>query len=256
MGEFSRSIIVIVVFVIPQIPFKVNRQRFHNLLQYFTQIWLPFMYKSPLMHLGIIPYNVIRVIPRNTMREPLSRPLVIHNGKCRDPTSQRIIVAYLVGLITACVHLVGNEEGVFGEPSADAAVAVLVGAVSGGEDYGAVGRCGLEDRAGADVGIAVEEEEDTSGGGLDYSSISPILVLHLLRQLLHRALRSLCSWDTTTTTTTIAVRTIRPTLHPTGRTFVNREAPPLGTPLVPRSIHALYTILPRCSRVRCKSLEG
>jgi len=63
---------------------------------------------------------------------------------------------------------------VFGETSADAAVAVLVGAVSRGEDNSAVGGCGLEDRAGADVGIAVEEEEDTSGGGLDYSCVSSV----------------------------------------------------------------------------------
>mmetsp|Transcript_1163 Transcript_1163/g.2541 ORF Transcript_1163/g.2541 Transcript_1163/m.2541 type:complete len:455 (-) Transcript_1163:45-1409(-) len=254
VGEFSRGIVIL-----RQRPFKVDRQRFHNLLQYLTQLRLTLVYKSPLMHARIVPYNVIRVIPRNAMREPLSRPLVIHDGKRRDPTPQRIVVAYLVGLVAARVDLVGDEEGVFGEPSADASVAVLVGAVSGGEDYGAVGGRGLKDRAGADVGIAVEEEEDASGGRLDYSSTRPILIRHLLRQHMHRALRGFCSRGTTTTTitpATTAVRTVRPTLHRRGRTLVDHERPPLGTPLIPRSIHGLYAILPRCSRVRCKSLEG
>ena len=77
-----------------------------------------------------------------------------------------IIVANLVGLRTTGVHLVGDEEGVLGEASADAR-AVLVSAVSCREDNGAVGGGGLEDGSSPHAGIAVEEEEDAPGGELD-----------------------------------------------------------------------------------------
>mmetsp|Transcript_3578 Transcript_3578/g.9144 ORF Transcript_3578/g.9144 Transcript_3578/m.9144 type:complete len:255 (+) Transcript_3578:535-1299(+) len=246
-----------------QPPIEIDGHGFDYLLQYLGQLRLILVDEPPLVHGRIVRYDVKRIIPGDAVREGIHRPLVIHDRERGYPAPQGIVRADLVALVAACVDLVGYVERVLRESTSD--VTVLVGAVTGREDYRPIGVGILEDGPGAYVGMVVEEEEDAARGALDYASVWPVRITDLLRQLLRIANLLLLGRRLRRHGRRLRRRGIRPTTGTTTRiinilllrkTFVDRKGPPRRAPTIARDVRGTYAILPPPAGERRESLEG
>ena len=146
------------------VPIEVNGYRLNNLLEYTRQVLLILMDEPPQVCRHIIRYYVVGIVIGDAMWEPFRRPFVVHYRKRGYPAPQRIIGTQFVAHDSPRIDLIRYEEYVFGKSAATGLV--LVGTMAGSEDDGPIGSGVLDDGTGTDVGIAIEEEEDASCGGL------------------------------------------------------------------------------------------